>query len=267
MMLSKTPVNNHILTKSFSENGTTYEQNSYKKLLKGYSYLISGKTNKTAVDIFLDMTKENYHGLYITRAYTEMMKSRFFSSRNIHVSLLNNEKITGADTISTLNALPIRIKEFSGRHANTVILLERIDYLIMSFSFEEFIKCLYKITSIISKHKSILLVHLNPLLVDSRQGAILEEELRPVLNPEFDSIEIDDTLHHILLFVLENNQHYSTVSFKKISKAFSIDKATTAKRVKSLENNGLLVVKKVGREKTVRISEKGVDLFKKIHSA
>jgi RIO-like serine/threonine protein kinase len=126
---------------------------------------------------------------------------------------------------------------------------------------------LYKITSIISKHKSILLVQLNPLLVDSRQSAILEEELRSVLNPEFGTVEIDDALHHILQFVLENNQRYSVVSFKKISRAFSIDKATTAKRVKFLEDNGLIVVKKMGREKTVRLSEDGVDLFRRIHSA
>ena len=242
------------------------EQSNYKKLLKGNSYLISEKTNKNALDFFLGFTQANYHGLYITRAYTETMKSRFFSSKIVHVSLLNHEKIIGTDTISTLDALLIRIKDFSSRHANAVVLLERIDYLIMSFSFEEFVRCLYKITSIISKHKSILLVHLNPLLVDSRQSTILEEELRSVLSPELDNIEIDDELHTILQFVLENNQRHSVVSFKKIRRAFSIDKTTTAKRVKLLENIGLIVVKKIGREKTVRLSKKGDELFQRIHN-
>ena len=231
-------------------------------MLKGNSYLISDKNNKAAVDLFIDLTRLDYKGLFITRANPEMINGLIHSTE-IQVELLNQDKLGGFDNIADFGELADKIKDFSKKHTNAVILLDRVDYLVTYFSFEQFIKSLYQINSIISESKSILLVHLNPSLLDSGQKTIIEEELQTLPSQKIDNIQIGDEFYDILKFVYEENQLNSLVSFKKISREFLIDKSTTAKRVRMLESKGLLSIKKQGRSKTVHISEKGNTLLQK----
>ena len=240
----------------------THERESHRKLLKGNSYLISDKNNKAAVDLFIDLTRLDYKGLFITRASPEMIKGLTLSS-NMQVILLSQEKLGRFENISNLGDLAAKIKEFSLKNTNALILLDRIDYLLTCFSFEKFVKALYQISNIVSKNKSILLVHLVPSLLDIRQKTVIEGELQTLPSQKIDNIQIEDEFYDILKFVHEENQLNSLVSFKKISREFSIDKSTTAKRVRMLESKGLVSIKKQGRSKTVHILEKGNTLLHK----
>ncbi len=240
----------------------THERESHRKLLKGNSYLISDKNNKAAIDLFIDLTRLDYKGLFITRANPEMIEG-MIHSMDIQVELLDQNKLGGFDNISDLAELTATTRDFSKKHPNAVILLDRVDYLITNFSFEQFVKSLYQINSIVSENKSILLLHLDPSIIDKRQKAFIESELQPLPSQKIDRIQIEDEFYDILKFVQEQNQNNAVVSFKKISREFSIDKSTTAKRVRILENNGLVSIKKQGRAKTVHISEKGNTLLQK----
>ena len=50
-------------------------------------------------------------------------------------------------------------------------------------------------------------------------------------------------------------------NYGKISKRFSITKATTKKRIDFLINNGLLVSKKTGKTKVLLLTKKGENLI------
>ena len=54
------------------------------------------------------------------------------------------------------------------------------------------------------------------------------------------------------------------VTFGGISKEFSISKITTKKRIESLLDLGLILVKKLGKNKVLNITEKGMKIFNKI---
>ena len=232
------------------------------KLLKGGSYLISDKDNKSALDLFVTLTRSDHEGLFITRANPEIIKS-IFSLRNSQVVLLSQEKLGGFENISDLDALITKIERFGMNNRDSVILLDGVHYLLTKYSFEKITEALYQIREIVTDTNSILLLRLDPSLLDARQMAVLENELQPLPGRKIDDVEIGDELYAILEFIYTQNQNNALVSFKKVSKELSIVSKTTAKRLGMLENKELIFIKKRGRLKTLHVSEKGKTLLHK----
>lgn len=238
----------------------TSDIESHGKLLKGNSYLIPDKTNKSAVDLFTSLTNLDYKGLFITRGEPTSIKS-MVSAANAEIALLKQNKTKDFENISDFGSLIDKIRVFSKTNINSVILLDRVDYLLANFSFEQLVKSIYEITDIISESNSILLLHLNPSIVDTRQLAVIEDELQLLPSQKIEDIEISDELYDILKFIYEQNQKNAIVSVKKIGKEFSIVDKTTTKRLRNLEDKGLIYIKKQGRTKTLHASEKGKTLL------
>ena len=240
----------------------TRDIETHGKLLGGNSYLVPDKDNKSALYLFIDLTMSGYKGLFITRAALGDIGS-MIPSKDIQVVLLKQNRLGGFENIQDLDGLTARIKKFSMDNTDSVILLDRVDYLLTNFSFEQFVKSLYQIDDIISENKSILLVHLDPLLLDTKQMAIIEKELHFIPSQKIEDVEIGDELYDILKLIYKQNQNNALVSFKKISREFSAVSKTTAKRLGTLENKGLIFIKKQGRLKTLHISGKGKTLLNK----
>ena len=238
----------------------TDEREEHGKLLRGKSYLICDKNNRSALHLFGYLTRSNYNGLYATRADPSNIGS-LIDLNNNQVILFSQDKLREFEHISDLDELTVAIKEFTIKHTNSVILLDRIDYFLNRFSFEQFIDSLYKINDIVSNNKAILLVYLNPSFMDTNQLSMIEEELHQLPGHKIDSILIEDELYDILKFVYTQNQKNSMVFFKKISTELLVDKKTVSKRLKILTDQGLVSIKKQGRLKTVYLSEKGKALF------
>jgi len=239
----------------------TYERETQGKLISGNSYFISDESDEFSLDLFMNLAKSGYKELLITRANSESMKNKV-STMGIQVVLLKETKLEEFENITDLDALINKIEEFI-KNANSLILLERIDYLLTRFSFEKFVETLYRINDIISKNKSILIVHLNPSLLDKRQMTIIENELQPLPNKNIEDIEIEDDLYDILRFVFEQNQNNLMVPYKKIRQKLSIAYSTTSIKLKILEDKDLIFIKKYGRYKTVHVTEKGKILLNK----
>ena len=92
----------------------------------------------------------------------------------------------------------------------------------------------------------------------------IKEEFQLLPDEQISNLQIDDELFVILKFIYEQNQNCVVVTFKKISREFSIVKTTTAKRLKILEDKGLILIKKQGRSKIVTLADKGIKLLHKI---
>jgi PAS domain S-box-containing protein len=240
----------------------TRNRNLYGKFFQGNSYLITNRNNSFLLDLFENLINEGYEGLFITRNNPETLKLKMHSEK-LQILSMDHIKSNKFENIIDLNDLITKIEEFIKHKNKTVISLNRIDYLLIRFSFEEFINCLYKINSIVRKNNSILLLHINPSIIDERQFAIIKEELQFLPNEQIGDLQIDDKLFSILKFLYEQNQNCSIVTFKKINKEFSIVKSTTAKRLKILEDNGLVLINKQGRSKIVNLSNKGIKFLHK----
>ncbi len=235
----------------------TQEDEVHGKLIPGNSYLITEKTSESVIHLFKDLTMSNYDGLFITRGNLEDIRNIIHPLENVEVIILSQEKIIGFKQVRDLDELATKIENFTKTNSKSLILLDRIDYLITNFSFDDLIKVLYRITETISRNKGILLVRLNPSVISESQLAVIEEELNPLPSKKINAIEIEDHLYDILTFIDGQNQYNIVVSFKKIGQQFSISKVTTAKRLNILEEKDLIFIKKHGKLKTIHISEKG----------
>ena len=76
-----------------------------------------------------------------------------------------------------------------------------------------------------------------------------------------ENITIDKKLFNILQFVDQQNKNKYIVSYKDVRKKFSITKVTTAKRITDLNGQGLVIIKKKGRLKTIYVTNKGKRLL------
>jgi PAS domain S-box-containing protein len=243
----------------------TQDIEQHGKLLGGNSYLIANKNNTPAFSLFISLISADYKGLYITRNNPEIIKN-LIPTHDVQIVVFSEKKQGSLKNISTLDSLITAIHEFCKKHDKTVILLDRIDYLLNIFSFDQVSKSLYKINEIISNYNTLFLLHLDPILVDQRQLSIIEHEIQPLPSQKLDDVYLNNELYDILQFIDKQNMNNIAVSFKKIGKHFSIVSKTTTKRLRQLENEGLILIKKQGRLKTLHVSEKGKQLLNNRHS-
>ena len=136
-----------------------------------------------------------------------------------------------------------------------------MDYLLSVFSFEEFIKALYRINNILRSRNAVLLVRINPNSVDKRQLELFKEEMLPLPSQKIEDIELEDKKYEILKFIQRQNQNNMLVSFSKIGHEFSISKVTNSKYLNSLGEKGLIFIEKKGKSKTLHVTEKGKTLL------
>ena len=244
-------------------NDITYDLESHGRLLRGSCYLIPDKENRYALDLFAALCKSDYEGLFITRATPEMIKNMRLLKDGQTV-LLSQKKLGGFENIPDLEILINKIGEFTRRNLKSVVLLDGLHYLLTRFSFEGFINALCQINEeVMSNTNSLLLVRLDPSLLNDWQMAVMENELIPLPSRIIHDVEIEDELYNILAFIYRQHQNNAVVSLKNISKDFGITSKTTTKRIKILEDKELIIVKKQGRLKTLHVSKKGKNLINK----
>lgn len=241
----------------------TKQDQFHGKLIPGNGYIITDKTNDSTVGLLKNLAVSGYNCLLITRDNPDNLQSITSNLDNIEVITFSQEKIIEFENITSIDELIIKVNNYITKTPGSLVLIDRIDYLINNFSFDSVIKTLYRIIDIISMKKSILLVRINPSVLSSNQLAVFEEELNPLPSQKIDNIDLEDQLFDVLSFINTQNQNNVLVSFKKICQKFSISKITTAKRLNLLEDKGLIFIKKYGKFKTVYISEKGKTLLYK----
>jgi predicted transcriptional regulator len=196
-----------------------------------------------------------------------MITSQVPHSSDIEVVLLGQDGFARPEGAIGTNQLVARIRDFTSSKKNSVVLLDGIHYLVTNLSFEGFLKTLFEINDIVSKNKAILLVRLDPSLLDSSRMAFVENELFLLPSQKIEDIIIGDESYDLLRFVYEQNQNNALVSVKKIMSKFQISYVTAAKRIESLESDGLVYVKKQGKLRTSYIADKGKSLLHKRRAA
>jgi len=241
----------------------TKDSEIHGKLVFGNCYIITEKTNKSAINLFNNLVTSEINGLFITRDTPETIINYIPSAKNIKVIILNQEKLSGFENVFDLEKLISTIDKFLKTKPKSIILLDRVDYLLSYFSFDEFIKTLYKITNLIVKKKGLLLLRLNPAVISDNQLALIKEELKQLPSQTIRDIHLEDYMYDVLSFINEQNQNSIIVTYKKISQKFTISKVTTAKRLDMIKDKGLILIKKHGKSKTIYISEKGKTLLNK----
>jgi len=238
-----------------NKNNTHTEQiKIHERFINGYSYYSLDCKQESIFHIFKNIL-ELYcdKGLYITRPNQDLLNNTN-PSKKIEIMLLKQKN---------LDEIVKKIKNFVEKNKKSVILLNRVDYLISNFTFNQFIKNLYIITDIISENKSTFILSCNPSFFDEKQLSLIKSELLPIPGQNLEEIQIKDDYYEILKLVNEYNKNNVLVEFKKISDELSINRKTLSKKINILEKQGLIIVKKFGRSKTPYLTEKAKAILNK----
>ncbi|RJQ18106.1 DUF835 domain-containing protein [Candidatus Woesearchaeota archaeon] len=220
-------------------------ENIYQKCFISFDF-----TSDNAYSFFINNLSKKTKGLCITRNHPDEIAAHHGNDFEIHWM---SQKNKGKGNL--MEELERKIKKFIGDNENSVILLERIDYLMNLYGFEQFLKFIYGMHEEVLDKNAVLLVHSHPLILTEHQKQLLGLELKELPQPEYmEKIKVAVDLYDILGFLKTQD---AKVSFKTIGKKFSITKATARKRIYELSNRGLVNVKKDGRSKIVELTRKG----------
>jgi PAS domain S-box-containing protein len=250
----------------FSGRDITSDSQIHGHLVTGSSYLILEENNEKAVDLLNGLLLNDFYGIFITRDRS----NRYFDSSLINLQVVQytfsqklklqgNEKSIVSDPSTLIDI----ISTYFTDHNKSIALIDRLDYLIALHGFKEVMQTIYTLSSIAARNDGIILIRLNPEVISSKELAILNEELEKLPEQSIGNITIDNKLFNILQYVEKQNTDKSIVSFKTVSKQFSITKVTTAKRINALEEKDLVAIKKRGRLKTIYITDKGRRLLQR----
>jgi|Deesub1362A_J573_1020465.scaffolds.fasta_scaffold00989_1 PAS domain S-box-containing protein len=222
---------------------------------KGRSYLIMEKTLDRGADVFRDLINVGYRGMVISRTPPEEIGE--LVGEDVEILWLS-EKKKGKGVVSPqLLLLEKIIEDFMSR--DSVVLLDRLDYLLLLYGFDEVLKFLTKLNEMMYLTKGILLVVVDPDTLSERERIQLEKEIKKI-KPKY-RIELDKDLFDILNYIKKQNTIGRTPAHKDIMKAFGITRPTATKKIRELKNLGLVVEKKVGRYKVLELTEKGKELM------
>jgi len=243
----------------------TIKDASHGRLIPGNSYLIGGNSNQDTIDIFTGLTKSGWNGLLVTRSYNESVVSEFGNDKP-ELLILGSSGEGSIETIDKLVELEERIRRFVTNNKKPLICLNRLDYLLVRFSFEELMQTLYKINDIITKYNALFLIYVNKNIFSQNQFVIIEEEFNSLPSRQVKNIYLEDKLSNILDFIYQETRSNRLVFQKKIEKEFSISKLTTMRKLEELLDKGLISYVKKGRMKSYSVTDKGRELLKNRYS-
>jgi PAS domain S-box-containing protein len=229
-------------------------------LISGNSYMMIGKTSSEYLYNIFDLMNIGYNICFFTRNQEEI-QSRFHRKDNINFVSIGNLEYKNNESFETLSDIHDYISSFIGKTKKPLFFLDRFDYFLINESFEGVMKHLYQINNTIKQSNSIFIIFVNDRLLNAIEKEFLEQEFKHFPLKSVDHVSLNENMYQILRYVMNENNSNILISFRKLGKDLKISKATVSKRLSYLEKKGLLSIRKIGRSKTVMISENGKRLL------
>lgn len=237
----------------------TFKDEVHLRLLPGTSYMISDVTSDALFNAFNDLKKQKWTGLCISRKISEVEQ---VCSTDVQPKILlfgdndsNEKELSGLDEVYSA------INTFLKENKNVVICLDRIDYLISRYGFENVLSMLYRLNDLVSLKKAILLVRINKTLFSSEQIAYLNEEFSIMPSKQLNNIFLGADENKLLTFIQIENKKNRMINQKDICNHLNISKVTAQKRIEELEEKGLVTSKLRGRSKYIYLTDKGKEIL------
>lgn len=220
----------------------------------GTSYLIKEPSSEEAYEILMEKT-ENYSPLLITRNNLGTIEQKYGISKK-NMIWLSDEKGKGITSTSNLNQIQKNIVEFLSKNEKSIILLDRSDYVMNKYGFENFLKFITNVNDKVMGKNAILLLPVDPQIFNNKQLSLLEKEIH---SPPQQTVTetISDELKNILKFISDKDSINQSATYKDIGAKFSITAPTTKKKLEELHSLGLIRVTKVGRNKVLKTTRDG----------
>jgi DNA-binding MarR family transcriptional regulator len=231
------------------------------QIVQGSSYLQYKSDISADESLLIDLKLQNTPVLLYTRGSSFLLHQKT-KQMNIDVMYLDDDA-KNSNHVSSCEAVFSTISSYLSSHESAAVIIDRLDYLIMNYSFETVLRLVYRINSFIKTTQAIFIVRINPDIFTKKQLSLLKEELLLFQESEIEDVSLEESLYQILTFIYEQNQQNVIVSYNKVGSHFGISKVTTGKRILELEQKGFVTISLKGRMKSIYVTKKAEDLLSK----
>lgn len=220
-------------------------------------YLVKEDDENHAHELFISSLNKGFAGLGIVREDPEKLKKKYNLQKTSFIWTTKTE-VEGVPCETDINNLFTLISEFIKRSKKSVILVDRLDYILNENKFGEVIKKIHALKDLALAHECIVILSVNPELVEDSQLKALEAETIDLYGKHLrKKVELTEMEMNILNYINENNIVNKLVSYKDITNNFKITKPTTRVKINKLQGLGLLQIEQRGRFKSLKITSAG----------
>jgi len=220
-------------------------------------YLIKEDEENHAHELFISTLNRGFAGLGIVREDPRKIKKKYNLEKTSFI-WLTNTKVDNIPYETNIDNLYALIEEFIKKSNKSVILIDRLDYILSKNKFEDIMDKISSLKDLASAYETILIISANPELIEGSQLKAIEAETIDLYGKHLrKKVELSDVEMNILNFVNENNITNRLVSYKDITNNFKITKPTTRSKINKLQRLGLLNVEQKGRFKSLKITSAG----------
>ncbi|MFX1422757.1 MAG: PAS domain S-box protein [Promethearchaeota archaeon] len=214
----------------------------------GNIYLVKENTPILSQTVFKELLKAGYRGVIFSRSpkrdYSTHIEVEFTYHR------INEE--------SKIEDLMENLEDTSNK---SVILIDRIEYLVTSKGFNQTIQFIYRLGDIVYLKSSIAILVSDTLALSKKELRILEKETKEIELRSLAALS-EENLEVMRLIYQKNNLGIKP-SYSDIGKELNISRPTTRRRIKKLLATGYLIDHKKGNSKVLECTDKGRLLFLK----
>lgn len=223
-------------------------------LQDGRLYIVKEISPVVSMEAFTDLLKLNYRGVVISRTSEEELTSDIPE----RCTFFWLAEMDNGNTIAPQE--PAIEKILEEQKAKTVILIDRIEYVISKIGFKRTLECIQRLRELCYIRGFIIIISIDPLTLKREELRLLEKEGLDV--EAYEEIILPENLSDVLNLVHRQNVIGLKPSYSFIGKELGISKPTMRKRIATLINGGYLKEDSVGRMKIVELAEKGKLLFR-----
>ena len=216
-------------------------------------YLIQEADPVLSREVIRDLLRIGYSGLILSRTpeieYRESFQAEFNHMWMAETTL--EEKYT-----SLLHKIESAIESLPPK---SVVLIERLDFLISKFGFEDSIVLIYKLREIAVFLNLAIILSIDEETISKSQLKLLEKETK-IVEPRV-LAKIPLHLLEIMRFIYTRNNIGQQPSYTQIAYELNISRPTARKRIKELTAIGYLRENQKGRTKVLELTHRGFNAF------
>ncbi len=220
-------------------------------------YLIKEDGENTAHELFIGTLNQGFAGLGIVRDDPRALKKKYNLEKTSFI-WLTKETVANVPCETDIASLFGLISEFVHKSKKSVVLIDRLDYILTENKFEEVIPKIHALRDLAQSHESIIILALSPEAVEESKLKAVEAETIDLYGRYLHSkVELTEMELGILRYINDYNIINRLVSYKDITEQFKITKPTTRVKVSGLQQLGLVQTEQKGRFKSLKITSAG----------
>lgn len=220
-------------------------------------YLVKEDDENHAHELFIASLNRGFAGLGVVREDPRIIKEKYNLQKTSFI-WMTHTKVENIACETDIENLFNLIEEFVKKSEKSVILIDRLDYILTENRFEDVIKKIHDLKDLAIGNECIIIISLNPELIKELDLKAIEAETIDLYGKHLRrKVELSDIEMNILRYVNEKNIMNKLASYKDITEQFKITKPTTRAKINKLQSLELLQVEQKGRFKSIRITSAG----------